>query len=89
MAPRTTNSGIGMPVAIAATVPLLIVRFGFTFLRMKSKRRGAVRRFRRALLRGGMSPELASRLATDYEALGRLRTYLPGRFGPPSFSINR
>jgi len=67
-----------MPVAIAATVPLLLVRLGFTFVRMKAKRRGAVRRFRRALLRSGMRPELAERLVADYERLGRLRSYLPG-----------
>jgi hypothetical protein len=45
---------------------------------MKAKRRGAVRRFRRALLRGGMRPELAELLVADYERLGRLRSYLPG-----------
>lgn len=72
-----TSSGIGMPVAIAATVPLLLVRLGLSFVRMKAKRRGAVRRFRRALLRGGMSPELAERFVSDYEALGRLRNYMP------------
>ena len=72
-----TSSGIGMPVAIAATVPLLLVRLGLTFLRMKLKRRGAVRRFRRALLRVGMAPELAERFVADYEKLGRLRSYLP------------
>ena len=78
MTTRTRSSGIGMPVAIAATVPLLLVRLGFTFVRMKAKRRGAVRRFRRALLRSGMRPELAERLVADYERLGRLRSYLPG-----------
>jgi hypothetical protein len=72
------NSGIGMPVAIASTVPLLLVRLGLTVLRMKAKRRGAVRRFRRALLRSGMRPEHAERLVADYEGLGRLRSYLPG-----------
>ena len=77
MTTRTKNSGIGMPVAIAAAVPILLVRLGFTFVRMKAKRRGAVRRFRRALLRGGMAPELAERFVADYEKLGRLRSYLP------------
>jgi len=67
-----------MPVAIAATVPLLLFRLGLTFVRMKAKRRGAVRRFRRALLRSGMSPQFAERLVADYERLGRLRSYLPG-----------
>lgn len=83
------NSGTGMPVAIAATVPLFLVRLGYTFVRMKAKRRGAVRRFRRALLRGGMSPKLADGLASDYEALGRLRTYFRGGWRFPTFPINR
>jgi hypothetical protein len=78
MTTRTRNSGTGLPVVIAAAVPVLLVRLGFTFVRMKAKRRGAVRRFRRALLRGGMRPELAELLVADYERLGRLRSYLPG-----------
>jgi len=85
----TKNSGIGMPVVIAATVPVLVVRLGFTFVRMKVKRRGAVRRFCRALLRGGMTRENAHRLATDYEAIGRMRTYIPRGLRFPPFRISR
>lgn len=72
-----TRTDLTMPVALAATVPIVVLRLGVTFLRMKAKRRGAVRRFRRTLLRSGMAPEFADRLVADYEALGRLRTYLP------------
>jgi hypothetical protein len=84
-----TSSGIGMPVVIAAAVPLLLVRLGLTFVRMKAKRRGAVRRFRRALLRGGMSPKFAARLVVDYEALGRIRSYLPRGLGIPALPLIR
>lgn len=82
------NSRTGIPVAIAATMPLFLVRLGVTFVRMKAKRRGAVRQFRRALLREGMSPRMADRLASEYAALGRLRTYL-SRGWRLSFPINR
>lgn len=69
-------------MAIAATVPVLAVRLGFTFVRMKVKRKGAVRRFRRALLRSGMPPAFAERFTADYEDLGRLRAYLPRGWRP-------
>ncbi len=78
-----------MPVVIAAAVPLLLVRLGLTFVRMKAKRRGAVRRFRHALLRGGMRPEFAERLVADYEAIGRIRSYLPRGLGIPARSLIR
>ena len=81
------SSEIGIPVVLAATVPVLVVRLGLTFVRMKVKRRGAVRRFRRELLRGGMTPAHADRFAADYEALGRLRAYLPGGWRRPRFPI--
>ena len=83
MTTRTRNSGNVVPIAALAQMPGLVLRLGFTFLRMKAKRRGAVRRFRRALLRGGMRPELAERLVSDYERLGRLRSYLPGGLRVP------
>ena len=66
-------------MALAAAVPRILVGLGFMFLRLKAKRRKGVRAFRRALLRGGMGPEAANRLAADYESIGRLRTYLPAR----------
>ncbi len=71
------KSDVTMPVALAATVPVLVLRIGIGFLRMKAKRRRGVRAFRRALVRGGMSPEAARHLAEEYESFGRLRTYLP------------
>ena len=74
---RATRSDLTLPVAVVATVPVLLLRLSVSFLQMKVKRRGAVRTFRRKLVRGGMSPAFADRFAADYEALGRLRTYMP------------
>ena len=73
-----TKSDVTLPVAIASTVPLLLLKLGVGFLRVKVKRRRGVRTFRKALVRGGMSRETANQFAADYEALGRIRTYLPG-----------
>ncbi len=64
-------------VAFAAMVPGLAMRLGVGVLRLKAKRRAGVRRFRRALVRGGMRPQHANQLAAEYELIGRLRTYLP------------
>jgi len=74
-----TKSDLTMPVALAAAVPVLMVRLGLVYVRMKAKRRGGVRAFRRALLRAGMDRTFADRLAAEYESYGRLRTYLPER----------
>ena len=73
-----TKSDLTLPVALAATVPLLILRLGVSFLRLKVKRRAGVRAFRAALVRGGMNRDAAGRLAAEYASYGRLRTYLPG-----------
>lgn len=73
----TRTSDLTLPVALAAAVPILVMRLGVGFLRMKAKRRRGVRRFRRALMRGGMSRQAASRLSEQYASYGRLRTYLP------------
>lgn len=65
-----------MPVALAAAVPVLLVRLGLVYVRFKVKRRRGVRVFRQALVRGGMNRAMATRLAAEYEAIGRLRNYL-------------
>ncbi len=80
MSARRTTSDLTWPVVIAATVPLLLFRLGVVYLRMKAKRGRAVRTFRRALVHGGMSREMADRFAEQYASLGRLRTYVRGGF---------
>lgn len=67
-------------VVLASAVPVLLVRLGVVFVRLKARRRRAVRAFHRALVRGGMSDPFARGLADDYAAYGRIRSYLPGRF---------
>ena len=73
----TRNSDVTMPVALAAGIPLLLMRLGTVFVRLKMKRRAGVRAFRRELVRGGMGRDAAQRLAADFESYGRIRTYLP------------
>ena len=76
---RKTSGDVTLPVALAAGIPVLALRLGFVFVRLKVRRRGGVRRFRRTLVRGGMDADVAERLVAEYESYGRLRTYLPGR----------
>ncbi len=85
MSLKKTRSDLTLPVALAATVPILVTRLGFSFLRMKAKRRRGVRAFHKALVRGGMSRRLADRFAAEYEGIGRLRTYLPAGLRLRSF----
>lgn len=75
----TTKADLTMPVALAAMVPPLVLKLGVVYVRLKVKRKRAVRAFRRALLRGGMRRDDADRLADQFESYGRIRSYLPGR----------
>jgi len=76
---KPTKSDLTLPVALAATVPRIVLSLGFVFLRLKRKRRACVRAFPRARVRAGMGRDAANRLAADYEAIGRLRSYFPGK----------
>ncbi len=72
---KRSSGGI---VEIVAAVPVLVLRLGVAFLRMKVKRRRGVRVFRRQLKHSGFSREQVKGLVADYEEMGRLRDYLPG-----------
>ncbi len=68
----------GLPLVIAATVPRLAMQFGFGFLRFQVRRKRGVRKFRRALVQGGMSKPRAARLAQEYHEVGSLVKLLRG-----------
>ena len=66
----------GLPVFLMAAVPLIGVEFGVEFLRFQSRRKRGVRSFHRMLLRSGVPPEPAARLAQAYHEAGSLRQIL-------------
>lgn len=68
----------GVPVIVAAAVPLLAMQAGVGFLRFQVRRKSGVRRFRRALLSSGVPEELAARLAQTYHEAGSVRAILRG-----------
>jgi len=68
----------GLPVVIAAAVPILAVQVGLGFLRFQMRRKRGVRRFRRELVHGGMPKDQAARLAQAYHDAGSLRLILLG-----------
>ncbi|HYM38829.1 MAG TPA: hypothetical protein VEY12_01615 [Thermoplasmata archaeon] len=68
----------GLPVVIAAAVPLLAMQVGVGFLRFQVRRKRGVRRFRRDLVRSGMPKDQAARLAQAYHEAGSLRKILRG-----------
>jgi hypothetical protein len=65
----------------------MVVKLGFTFLRYKRKCRKAGKVFRRQLVRGGLPPDVARRLASTYEealSIRRLVRDLGSTGGPAS-----
>ncbi len=68
----------GVPVVIAAAVPLLVLQVGVGSLRFLVHRKRGVRRFRKTLIRGGLSKDQAAHLAQNYHDAGSLRLILRG-----------
>jgi len=66
----------GSAVVLLAVVPILLLRLGVGLLRFASRRRRGVRRFRRALVAGGLNPAQATRLARMYQEAGSIRHIL-------------
>jgi len=73
-----TDTGDRFPVVLMAALPVLVIRFGLTFLRFQSRRKRGVRRFRDALKAGGMPRREAALLARSYHEAGSLREMLRG-----------
>jgi len=70
------TEGTGLPLAIAVQVPTLAVRVAAGFVRFLGTRRSGVRTFRTALVRAGMRPDLADRLAQSYHDAGSIAKLL-------------
>ncbi len=66
----------GPAVVLLAVVPIVLLRLGVGLLRFESRRRRGVRRFRRALVAGGLNPAQATRLARMYHEAGSIRHVL-------------
>ena len=56
-----------IPLGAIARVPGLVIRLVFTAMRFKSRAKKSARKLRRAMIKGGMSREMATRLAARYE----------------------
>ena len=61
---------------MTAAVILLVVQLGGVYLRLQWRRKRSTARFRRQLLRGGMSPEHARQLSDEYGSFASLRQIL-------------
>lgn len=64
----------GLPVVVAAAMPVVGVRLGATYLRFLMKRKRGVRAFRRALLAAEVPRERVGELAQAYHEAGSIRT---------------
>lgn len=58
-------------------MPVLALKAGMAFLRLKARRNRGVRVFRKQLKHSGLSKDQIEDLASDYGKMGRLRSYLP------------
>lgn len=57
----------GIPLVVLARAPGLVIRLGFSVLRLKRGIRVSARKLRKGLVKGGMSREMARKLACKYE----------------------
>lgn len=53
---------------IMVSIPSLVIRTGFVYLRTKRKARKGAKRVMKGMIESGLPPELAKKLAGEYEA---------------------
>ena len=63
----------GLPVVVAAAMPVVGMRLGATYLRFLVKRKRGVRAFRRELLAADVPRERVAELAQAYHKAGSIR----------------
>ncbi len=61
---------------IIATIPGLVLRTGFIYLRTKRRARRNAKRVMKGMVENGMPPELAKELAFQYDDQLRVRTFV-------------
>lgn len=80
----------GIPLGALVRTPGLVIRLGFSVLRMKRRVRKGSNRLRRTLIKNGMCPERARILAYKYEeglSLRKLINTATGDSDFPQFSL--
>ena len=65
---------------IMTTIPSLVLRTGFTYLRMKRKARKNAKKVMKGMIENGLPREYAKKLADAYDSGLRLRNIM-GTFG--------
>ncbi|MCZ7385322.1 MAG: hypothetical protein O8C63_11325 [Candidatus Methanoperedens sp.] len=70
---------------IMVSIPSLVFRTGIVYLRTKRRARRGAKRVMKGMIQNGIPPELARKLADEYEAQLSLRTlmrrFVPGPWG--------
>lgn len=70
---------------IMVSIPSLVIRTGFVYLRTKRMARKGAKRVMKGMIESGIPPELAKKLAGEYEAQLSIRTIMR-RFAPGPWS---
>ncbi len=60
---------------VIATIPGLVLRTGFVYLRTKRRARRNAKRVMKGMIENGIPPELAKELAFQYDDQLRMRTF--------------
>jgi hypothetical protein len=74
---------------VAVYIPILLVKFFFQFLRYESRRKRAVRTFRKELRAQNMGEEYVELFTKKYESVGSLRDFLRNFSGGSLLSLTR
>jgi hypothetical protein len=86
---KTTSKREGdLPKKVAVlmiSIPSVALRTGFVYLRTKRRARKSARKVMKGMIESGIPPELARKLADEYEAQLSLRTIMR-RFVPGPWS---
>ena len=61
------NEGLRTAIGILPSLPRLIIKLLWTYMRFKRKMKGSARAFKRGMIRNGMDRKLAKKLAESYE----------------------
>jgi hypothetical protein len=72
-------------LTVAAFAPAIVIRIGISFLRLKRQANKAGKRFYKELLRNGIPPHEARKLADDYTSAVSVRYWAKNLGGFASF----
>lgn len=75
-----------VPLQAIARIPGLLIRLGFSALKMKRKAKVSAKKLRKSMIKSGMNKEMANKLASRYEEGLSIRSLMKKTMGEAGFS---